>query len=127
MQRPPTPFRSSLRPSWDHLAEYVREHIQEFIQTLLEEEVTELLGRPKSARRKTRPTSVGYRNGHGNGASSTNGHHAAPETNGHGNGPLTAITLLPKAIAPLTAIMAPLRLIVTAMGPPMAILSLIHI
>lgn len=65
MTRPVTPFHSPSRPSWDHLDEYVREHIQEFIQRLLEEEVTELLGRPKSVRRKTRPASVGYRNGHG--------------------------------------------------------------
>ena len=65
MQRPVTPLPSHSRPSWEHLEEYVREHIQEFIQRLLEEEVTELLGRPKSARRKHAPASVGYRNGHG--------------------------------------------------------------
>ncbi len=65
MTRPVTPLHSSSRPSWDHLDDYVRKHIQEFIQRLLEEEVTELLGRPKSARRKTRPAAVGYRNGHG--------------------------------------------------------------
>ncbi len=64
MTRPVTSSQSSSRPSWDHLEEYVREHIQKFIQTLLEEEVTELLGRPKSVQRKTRPASVGYRNGH---------------------------------------------------------------
>lgn len=65
MTRPVTSLPSSSRPSWDHLEEYVREHIQQFIQTLLEEEVTELLGRPKSARRQDTPASVGYRNGHG--------------------------------------------------------------
>ena len=43
MPRPITPLQSSSRPSWDHLEEYVREHIQQFIQHLLEEEVTELL------------------------------------------------------------------------------------
>ena len=50
MTRPVTPLHSSSRPSWDHLEEYVREHIQQFIQILLEEGVTELLGRPKSGR-----------------------------------------------------------------------------
>ena len=38
--------------TWDHLEDFVRDHVQQFIQALLEEEVTELLGRTKSARRE---------------------------------------------------------------------------
>jgi hypothetical protein len=38
--------------TWERLEDFVREHVQQFIQALLEEEVTELLGRTKSARRE---------------------------------------------------------------------------
>ena len=38
--------------TWERLEDFVREHVQQFIQSLLEEEVTELLGRTKSARRE---------------------------------------------------------------------------
>ena len=38
--------------TWKHLEDFVREHVQQFIQALLEEEVTELLGRTKSVRRE---------------------------------------------------------------------------
>jgi len=50
---------------WDNLEEWVRRKVQEFIQSLLEEEVTESLGRRKSERRKAVDGSAGYRNGHG--------------------------------------------------------------
>ena len=50
---------------WDNLEEWVRRKVQEFIQSLLEEEIAELLGRQKSERRKTVDGSPGYRNGHG--------------------------------------------------------------
>lgn len=50
---------------WEHLEEFVREHVQRFIQALLEEEVTELVGRPKSVRRTAVDAPAGYRNGHG--------------------------------------------------------------
>jgi putative transposase len=43
----------------------VREPIQRFIQALLEEEVTALLGRPKSARRAAVDAPKGLRNGYG--------------------------------------------------------------
>ena len=43
----------------------VREEAQAFIQRILEEEVTELLGREKSERRDAVDASVGYRNGFG--------------------------------------------------------------
>jgi transposase-like protein len=35
---------------WDNLEEWIRRKVQEFIQSLLEEEITELLGRQKSER-----------------------------------------------------------------------------
>src|ERR1043166_10020708 len=51
--------------TWEQLEEYAREHVQRFIQTLLEEEVSELLGRTKSARRDAVDPAPGYRNGYG--------------------------------------------------------------
>ncbi len=42
-----------------------RTKIQAFIQSLLEEEVTELLGRARSQRRAAVDAPAGYRNGHG--------------------------------------------------------------
>jgi len=50
---------------WDNLEEWVRKKVQEFIQSVLEEEVMELLARKKSERRKTVDSSPGYRNGYG--------------------------------------------------------------
>ena len=58
----PEPKASS---TWERLEDFVREHVQQFIQALLEEEVTELLGRTKSARREAVDASPGYRNGYG--------------------------------------------------------------
>ncbi|MBI3795518.1 MAG: IS256 family transposase [Deltaproteobacteria bacterium] len=51
--------------TWERLEEFVREHVQRFIQALLEEEVAELLGRTKSARRQAVDAEPGYRNGYG--------------------------------------------------------------
>jgi transposase-like protein len=51
--------------TWEGLEEFVREQVQRFIQGLLEEEVTALLERPKSARRTAVEMPVGYRNGYG--------------------------------------------------------------
>ena len=51
--------------TWERLEDFVREHVQQFIQALLEEEVTELLGRTKSARREAVDAEPGYRNGYG--------------------------------------------------------------
>ena len=56
--------QSTLR-IWDHLEELVREKVQAFIQAILEEEVTELLGREKSERKAAVDAAEGYRNGHG--------------------------------------------------------------
>jgi putative transposase len=58
----PAPKASS---TWERLEDFVREHVQRFIQALLEEEVTELLGRRKSARREGVDPTPGYRNGYG--------------------------------------------------------------
>lgn len=53
------------RPGWAALEEYARGKIQGWIQDLLEEEVTELLGREKSERRRAVDGGEGYRNGYG--------------------------------------------------------------
>ena len=50
---------------WDYLEELVRIKVREFIQVLLEEEVTELLGRGKSERRVALDAPGAYRNGYG--------------------------------------------------------------
>src|ERR1043165_8143402 len=63
-QRIVTPEPQTSR-TWAHLEDFVREHVQHFIQALLEEEVTELLGRTKSARREAVDAPPGYRNGYG--------------------------------------------------------------
>lgn len=53
------------RPVWDTLETFARAHVQGFIQQLLEDEVTELLGRAKSERRSAVDAPAGARNGHG--------------------------------------------------------------
>ena len=58
------------RPAWDTLETFARGKVQEFIQQLLEDEVTELLGREKSERRATVDAPVGSRNGMGSRAGS---------------------------------------------------------
>ena len=55
----------STTPTWESLEEFVRERVQALIQRVLEEEVTELLGREKSERREAVDAVVGYRNGYG--------------------------------------------------------------
>src|SRR5215467_6424577 len=62
--KPPT-LEPNVGSTWEHLEDFVREHIQQFIQALLEEEVTELLGRTKSARREAVDATPGYRSGSG--------------------------------------------------------------
>src|SRR6476620_10880072 len=62
--KPPT-LEPNIGSTWERLEDFVREHVQQFIQALLEEEVTELLGRTKSARRETVDAVPGYRNGYG--------------------------------------------------------------
>jgi transposase-like protein len=53
------------RPEWATLEEHARLRIQGWLQDLLEEEITELLGREKSERRPPIDGVVGYRNGYG--------------------------------------------------------------
>lgn len=54
------------RVSYESLEEWARGKVREFLQEVLEQEVTEFLGRAKSERReKVIDSSKGYRNGHG--------------------------------------------------------------
>ena len=50
---------------WESLEEFVRERVQALVQRVLEEEVTELLGREKSERQVPVDAPAGYRNGYG--------------------------------------------------------------
>jgi putative transposase len=65
MDKQTTNDRDGSMTTWDNLDEYVRLNVQTFIQSVLEEEVTEFLGRAKSARRPLVDGGAGYRNGHG--------------------------------------------------------------
>lgn len=58
------PTRES-RPTWDTLDEWMRGQVQGLIQRVLEDEVTEFVGRAKSQRRAAVDASAGYRNGYG--------------------------------------------------------------
>lgn len=53
------------RVTWHNLEQWIRGHVQGFIQQILEDEVTDWLGRQKSVRRPPVETSAGYRNGYG--------------------------------------------------------------
>src|SRR5262245_8873252 len=53
------------RPTWETLEAWVRAKVQEFVQDMLEEEVTDVLGRRRHQRRAGVDTPVGYRNGSG--------------------------------------------------------------
>jgi putative transposase len=52
-------------PTWETLGAWLRAKLQEWVQLLLDEELTELLGRQKSERRATVDAAPGYRSGHG--------------------------------------------------------------
>ncbi len=52
------------RPEFEHLEDWMQVQMQGLIQDLLEEEVTEFLGRAKSVRRSGSDRDAGYRNGH---------------------------------------------------------------
>lgn len=60
-----TPELDPSRITWDQLEQWARGKVQELIQNLLEEEITELLGRSRSQRREGVDSSAGYRNGYG--------------------------------------------------------------
>ena len=55
---------SESRPEFGHLEDWLRLQIQGLIQDLLEEEVTEFLGRARSVRRSGSDRDAGYRNGY---------------------------------------------------------------
>jgi putative transposase len=65
MEQQTTRQPSSSSPIWERLEAFVREQVQRFIQALLEEEITELVGRPKSARRAAVDAPQALRNGYG--------------------------------------------------------------
>jgi putative transposase len=54
-----------VRPEWATLEAFARLRLQGWLLDLLEEEITELLGRRKSERRRAVDAEAGYRNGHG--------------------------------------------------------------
>jgi transposase-like protein len=68
-----TARKESSSAVWDYLEELVRMKVREFIQTLLEDEVTELLRRGKSERRDALDSPLVYRNGYGKGRKLTLG------------------------------------------------------
>ena len=55
----------STGPTWEVLEGWVWERVQALIQGILEEEVTELMGREKSERKRAVAGAAGYRNGYG--------------------------------------------------------------
>jgi putative transposase len=65
MQQQTTTQPASSSQRWERLEAFVREQGQPFIQALLEEEITELLGRSQAARRASVATPTGLRNGYG--------------------------------------------------------------
>jgi putative transposase len=65
MEQKTTTQSSSSSQMWERLEAFVREQVQHFIQALLEEEVSALLGCPKSARRAPMDGPSGMRNGYG--------------------------------------------------------------
>jgi putative transposase len=65
MEQQTTSHASSSSPIWERLEAFVREQVQRLLQVLLEEEITALLGRPKSARRRGVDAPKGLRNGYG--------------------------------------------------------------
>ena len=52
------------RPEWEHPEDWLRGQVQTVIQDLLEQEVTEFLGRARSVRRSGSDSDAGYRNGY---------------------------------------------------------------
>ena len=64
MRKQTTETASESRPEWDTLEHWLRDRMQDLVQHVLEEEVTEFLGRAKSARRSDTDNDSGYRNGY---------------------------------------------------------------
>ena len=63
MKKKTTEPDSESRATWENLERALRSRVQAWLQDLLEEEVTELLGRRKSERAPMVDASRGYRNG----------------------------------------------------------------
>ena len=61
MRKHSTQTESLSTPKWEMLEAWTRAKIQEGLQAVLEEELTELLGRVKSARRAAVDAPPGYR------------------------------------------------------------------
>ena len=64
MQQQTTTGNTPSRVGWEDLEQWVRRQVQDLVQDILEQEVTEFLGRAKSARRPG-GEEAGYRNGYG--------------------------------------------------------------
>ena len=64
MSNETTDYNTESRPEWDQLEDWLRGQVQGMVQYMLEEEVTEFLGRLKSARRSDADNDSGYRNGY---------------------------------------------------------------
>jgi transposase-like protein len=73
MEKHSTRAATPSRVGWEDLERWVREQVQGLVQDLLEEEVTEFLGRARSARHKPKEEGQGYRNGYGDPRSLTMG------------------------------------------------------
>jgi len=65
MEKYSTRGTASSRPTWETLETFARSGVQQLLQKLLDEEVTELLGRGRSERRAGVDAEAGYRNGYG--------------------------------------------------------------
>lgn len=65
MSEKSTEHGTTSSPTWDTLGGWLRAKLQAWVQVLLDEELTELLGRQKSERRAKVDGAPGYRNGHG--------------------------------------------------------------
>ena len=64
MSNETTDYNTESRPEWDQLEDWLRGQVQGMVQYMLEEEVTEFLGRLKSERRSNADNDSGYRNGY---------------------------------------------------------------
>lgn len=65
MQEKTTECLEASRVCWESFERFARLQVQGFLQLVLEQEVTELLGRAKSERKSTVDAVPAYRNGHG--------------------------------------------------------------
>ena len=65
MERSSREGRPGTGPTWETLEAWVRVKVREFVQAVLEEEVTDALGRQRYERRDGIDAPVGHRNGYG--------------------------------------------------------------